>query len=361
MKIPSAKLTTFSAVSIALLGSCTSCAIPAIGELFGARGGITVMSYNLQTLFDPVDQGGEYEEFRVEGGSWGDEAYGLRLAALASSIRSAPDTGEARGGPDIVVVQEAENGRVLRDLAEAAGPYPYVVSSPDEDAILSCGILSRWPPLSAKAHRARPEDGSSSPRFILEVDLDVDGRRLAVIAVHLKSKLGGAAETEAERMAAASLISDIVSARLSADPSLALIVAGDFNENPDEHDRVGGSYRTALMPAGSGDGPWLAIADSPEAASADPLALYCPWEEGGGYSYRYEGEEERIDQLLMSPALARGSGCAFKFEGFSAEPPEFAVDSAGNPLRWNQGARSGYSDHLPIRVRLAFASRPSGP
>lgn len=347
-----------AAVAAFVLGSCGSCGASSIGALFGSRTDtrVIVMSYNLQTMFDPVDQGGEYDDFSVAGGGWDAESYRRRVESLASSIRACrqPGSSTSKDGPDVLVVQEAENERVLRDLAESAGPYPYLVASPEEDAALGCGVISRWPPVAAKAHRARPSDGASPPRLVLEVDLDVDGRRLVVIAAHLKSKLGGAAETEAERMSTAALIAEIVASRLTLDPAAAIVVAGDFNENPDEYERVGRAYETALMPVGSGRGPWLVTTDEAGSASAEPLALYCPWADFGGYSYRYDGAEERIDQLLLSPAIANGSGSAFSFVAFSAEPPEFIVDAHGNPIRWDRNARSGYSDHLPIRVSLAY-------
>jgi endonuclease/exonuclease/phosphatase family metal-dependent hydrolase len=332
-----------------------------------ASGSVVIMSYNLQTLFDPVDQGGEYEEFRVSTGAWSEALYTKRLAALASAVAAASLPGGSGKGPDVLVVQEAENARVLRDLAEAAGGYPYIAASPDEDANLGCGVLSRYPITAVRAHRVRKPDGapSSVPRYLLEVELDIGGRSLVLIAAHLKSKLGGAEETEAERRAATAFASMLVGTRLADDPSLAVVIAGDFNENPDEFERIGRAYPTALMAPDAGPGPWLlisgdrgsfgtgsAVADSALVARAP--VLYCPWEEGGGYSYRYRGECERIDQLLLSPGLVSDGGCPLGFQAFSAEPPEFAIDADGNPLGWNARSGSGYSDHLPIRVRLTL-------
>jgi endonuclease/exonuclease/phosphatase family metal-dependent hydrolase len=339
-----------------LLAACIGC-----GMEPSAKGGITVMSYNLQTLFDPIDQGGEYAEYSVRNGEWDRALYGKRLEALASAILAAavPDGPDARHGkgPDIIVVQEAENETVLRDLAKAVGEYPYIVVSPHEDATLACGVLSRFPPTAAKAHRVRPPDSgpSSVPRHILEVELDIDGRRLVVVAAHLKSKLGGAAETEPERRAAADFIRMLVGTRLRVEPSLAVVVAGDFNENPDEFIRVGGAYPTAMMAPDALVGARLNIAADAAQACIDPLVLYCPWEDAGGYSYRYQETDERIDQLLLSPALVSGGDCPFTFTAFSSTPPEFLVDACGTPIRWSQENARGYSDHLPIRVHLAFS------
>jgi endonuclease/exonuclease/phosphatase family metal-dependent hydrolase len=346
-----------------VIAACVRCETPT-----GQGSELTVMSYNLQTLFDPVDQGGEYEEFRVSKGTWGEARYGARIAALASVILSASFPGGDGRGPDLLVAQEAENPRVLRDLAEAAGGYPYIAASPEEEATLACGVLSRYPIADVKAHRVRKPDGapSSVPRFVLEADIDVDGKRLVVLAAHWKSKLGGAAETEPERRAAAAFLSALVALRLREDPALALIIAGDLNENPDEYERAGRAYPTGLMPPEAGPGPWLLVSgDRDEVALAAASAagssagavgqpvLFSPWDEGGGYSYRFEGEDERIDQLILSPSLVLAGAGAFYHEEFSSVPPEFAVGADGAPLGWNAKTGSGYSDHLPVRIRLS--------
>lgn len=335
--------------------ACIGCRSVPVGG-----GPVVVMSYNLQTLFDPVDQGGEYAEFRVSTGAWDEARYKARLASLAASVLSAGGRGRLGDGPDVLVVEEAENLRVLRDLAAAAGGYSSIIGSPDEEAVVACGVLSRFPVVAARAHRIRPPDGvpTSVPRYALEVELSVDGHRLVIIGTHWKSKLGGAQQTEPERQAAAVFINALVSSRLAADPALALVVAGDFNENPDEFERVEKVWPTALMPAEAGAGPWLLITGSRDGAclpgpGATPLVLYCPWDDGGGYSYLFQGNAERIDQLLLSPSLVADPAAALRFESFSAEPPQFTVDASGTPLAYNPRLGSGYSDHLPIRIGIA--------
>ena len=333
----------FLVIVVLALGACVRCG----GTGAGVPGTITIMSYNLQTLFDPVDQGGEYEDFSVANGCWNEELYRLRIAALASAIVAA-----VPGGPEVLVVQEVENRRVLEDLAGAAGGYPYLALSSAEEATLACGLASRLPLLAVRAHRYRTSDGGSAsvPRYLLECELDAGGQVLYVLAAHWKSKLGGAQATEPERRAAAVLAATVIRARLEVDPSAAVILAGDLNENPDEFAMAGGAYPTALMPAEEGPGPWLNITSSVDAASADAPVMYCPWDDYGGYSYLYAGVPERIDHLLLSPGLV-GEG-VLRLISFSAEPPDFLVGAMGNPLGWSSRLASGYSDHLPIRVTL---------
>ena len=173
---------------------------------------------------------------------------------------------------------------------------------------------------------------------------------LYVLAAHWKSKVGGAQATEPERRAAAVLAASVIRARLDADSSAAVILAGDLNENPDEYALTGASYPTALMPAEEGPGPWLSITSSAAQASVEGPILYSPWDDYGGYSYLYEGVSERIDHLLLSPGLVCGDLPQLVL--FSAEPPDFLLGAKGQPLGWNSRLASGYSDHLPIRVTL---------
>ncbi len=328
------------------VSACTGCGKEA------QTAAIRIMSYNLQTLFDPVDHGGEYEDFVVSSGLWNEALYKLRIKSLASAVLSA----SLGRQPDVLVVQEAENKRVLSDLAEELGGYPHVLVSPHEDAILSCGILARLPVKAFNAHRIRPpEDGPSSvPRFVLEAELGDRDRSLVVMAVHLKSKLGGDAQTEEERRRAAAFIKAMAERRIAQNPHLALVIAGDFNENPDEYDRVEGAYPTALMLPEAGPGPWLLVSGNMEdmGGACKPLVFYEPWFDSDGYSYRYNGKDERIDHLLLSPAIVNDDACDWSFSQFCCEAPGFLLSADGTPLRWITKAASGYSDHLPISLLL---------
>lgn len=342
---PRARAAAFALLAAVILGSLAACGSCSMEPKPGAA--IQVMSYNLMTFFDPVDHGGEYEDFKAAAG-WNEEAYRRRLKNAASAIRAA-----LPGGPDLLALQEIEGERALADLAEELGGYPYALMAKDRSAVLSSALLSRYPALAVRAHKALPPPGApaSVPREILEAEIDLGGTALIVFVCHWKSKLGGAAETEAERRAAAALLNALVAARLAADPGAAVVIAGDLNENPDEYDRVGRAYPTALMPAEAGPGPWLLLAAEPGGASAAGPVFFSPWHvDDDGYSYLYQDERERIDHFLLSAGAA--AGASLRFEGFDATPPPFLVDEVGRPLAWSTRSGSGYSDHLPVRLAL---------
>jgi hypothetical protein len=138
-----------------------------------------------------------------------------------------------------------------------------------------------------------------------------------------------------------------------------VVVCGDFNENPDEFFRAGKEYPTAFSPLTSdGDqsknGGIIEVCGSGVLAGEgrislqDRVVLFSPWEEAGGFSYIFQGEEERLDGFLLSPASLDSKGIDYG-DFFVGVSPEL-FDQEGCPAGWN--GRTGFSDHLPIGLRL---------
>ncbi len=339
--------------------SASRCANP-----LAAPGGrsISIMAYNVKSLFDAVDDGPEFPEFSVAKGLWDKARYRLRLANVAAAVLgSAPRAGRLPG-PDLLCLEEIENAAVLEALR--AGPlaqarYGYAAIAPAEGGPFSVCVLSRLPILSATCHAAT---GSAGPvgRDLLELEIQAARQKLFLVCCHWKSKLGGGEASEESRREEAALVRGRVEALLAADPGAAIVVCGDFNESPDEYLRVGRLYRTALMPAQEAGGDRgelrLLFADHPALARpvGGEVVLFSPWEDAGGYSYSYRGKRERIDGFLLSPGLLGDAG--LRYMSFSSSKAPFLLDAEGEPLAW-QGSRagaggSGYSDHLPVLLEL---------
>lgn len=149
-------------------------------------------------------------------------------------------------------------------------------------------------------------------------------------------------------------------------PEGSLIACGDFNESPDEFERVGRRYPTALMPDpdqavdgryGALDEAWfkevILVAGKASAASAENerVVLYSPWAGQTGYSYVFRGKEERLDGFLLGPGFGDEKG--LEFDSFQVGNDPKLLDNSGSPLGWN--GSTGYSDHLPIACRLRLA------
>ncbi|HOX13405.1 MAG TPA: endonuclease/exonuclease/phosphatase family protein [Spirochaetia bacterium] len=351
MRIP--RLGAAAAAALAVLSLCSSrCSV-----LDLPRGEISVLSWNLQTLFDDRDDGVEFPGWSVANGQWDSEGYRTRLRNFSRAASAA-----VPGGPDILVLQEVENQRVAEDLAALLpGSWPTLIVSGGEGAAFGCAVLSRFPAVVARAHAVDPGPGfrPEDLRPLLEVVLDAEGIRLTILAAHWKSKVGGAEATEPARRAQAALAARRIAEILAEDPAAELLLAGDLNENPDEWERVGRAWPTALLPAdraaradGWKDRILLAADPGNTGPGPDGLVLWSPWEEAGGFSYVHEGTEERIDHVLLCPGLLDGKGLAFS--SFSAVTERELLSEDGTPRAWDTRNREGYSDHLPLRLALAW-------
>ena len=57
--------------------------------LTASAAGLTLMSYNVQNLFDDVDNGSEFREFNPSRGGWNSEMFHLRVGTIAEVVRAA--------------------------------------------------------------------------------------------------------------------------------------------------------------------------------------------------------------------------------------------------------------------------------
>jgi endonuclease/exonuclease/phosphatase family metal-dependent hydrolase len=353
-----------SALSLLCL-SAFRCSTPLSG---GSRPSVSIVAYNVKSLFDAVDDGTEFREFSVSKGSWDDARYKIRLANVAAAVLAAAPEGESPPGPDVLCLEEIENEKVLEALrtgALASARYRYAAIASAEGGPFSVCALSRLPILASSCHSVTTPAGRAG-RDILELKLDAGGgRRLIIFSCHWKSKLGGDELTEEARRESAALLRGIIAARLSTEGGEGIVVCGDFNESPDEYDRVGRSYATAFMPVAFAspearvssamrEGRILVASRAEEAKPVEgEVVLYSPWEESGGYSYSFRGKRERIDGFLLSPGLLGGGGLVYK--RFAPASSAFLMDEKGDPIAWPGSGSTGYSDHLPILLELEVA------
>ncbi len=317
---------------------------------------VSVMSYNVENLFDDVSDGTEFHGFDPARDEWDSRSYHAKLDSIAAVVEAA-----VSGGPDILALQEIENPRTLAALAEDALDrlgYTEAVMVPVPGIAFNVALLSRFPVRRVASHLVRP-DPPARLRNILEVELKVEDQHLIVLVNHWKSKFGGGGEaTEPLRIATAELLRLRLRELLSQDADAQIIVLGDLNLSYDEYRRVGKAYQTAVIPKSSAyptayHGSSLFITDSADRAGlrGDKVVLYTPWKSSDAPgSYVYQQEWYTIDHMLFSPGLLNGDG--LHLESFSVVMEEFMLNRFGEPLRWDTATRSGFSDHLPLLARL---------
>lgn len=149
----------------------------------------------------------------------------------------------AEANPDILMLQEVENARVLIYLNEQLPqPYPYIYvtdlrrSSGARDS-LNLALLSRLRPWQVRQLGFQALSGSASPtRGTLAATFPLaDGTALMTYNIHLKSNYGDAPRNQAQRGVALHLLgADVVTQtfRNTPRPTFTLVL-GDTNVDPD--------------------------------------------------------------------------------------------------------------------------------
>ena len=343
-------LCLFTGPFLLSIASCSSCTLSPIS----VDRTISVLSYNVENLFDDVDNGSEYSDFDPGEGIWDTDLYHTKLANIAEVIRSS-----VKGGPDILALQEVENFKALIDLRDnylnGLG-YRYGIIADDDGSAVNAAFLSKIPIVDFSAHRSQVVD--TTLRSVLEARFNAGGIDLIIFNGHWKSKSGGAEVTEKLRVASARIVAGRIRELLSLDPDLEILVAGDLNERIDEFEACGGSYQTALVPIDamvpeSYYDSSIGVTSNVEqvGVSEERIVLFSPWFDTsapGSYVYAYEWE--KIDHFLLTGGLLDNAG--LRFGAFEVVNRDFMMNTSGYPKRWNTRLAGGYSDHLPLLLHL---------
>lgn len=237
---------------------------------------IRVASFNIRNLFDDVDD--PYHRDETTEAKPRDE-----LERLAATIRKVD--------ADVLGMQEVESRGYLQrfvDVFLSDMGYEVVHYSGNDRRGSGLAMLTRVPVGSVTSHRHRrfPDQEGVMRRFsrdLLCVELlPSSGSPFEVWVVHLKSKRGGPAETEPQRMAEVGEIRRQLDRRLVKDPSSRIIIVGDFNDTKDSN-----PLRRLV---GSGAGKLETFWDSIPS---------------GTVTYTLDPYRELIDHVLCTPAAVQ--------------------------------------------------------
>ncbi len=310
--------------------------LPAAGQEF------SVMFYNVENLFDTTDDTTRNDEEFLPGGDrrWTSGRYHKKISALSRAIAAA---GEWEL-PALIGLCEVENEQVVRDLAFgdllSAGRYGLVHrDSPDLRGI-DVALLFRQDYFKIAEVRSwvpqRPDDDPFLSRNLLYAKAVMGSDTLHVIVCHFPSRRGGVLATQGAREEMAQLLRAKTDSLLSVAADAAIIVMGDFNAAPDDE---------IMKSLTCGD---LLINASDRLVS------------GNQGTYRYQGQWEVIDQIIISSSMAFGNG-PFYSDPESVRVPDVPFlladdrDYPGKkPFATYAGFRwaGGYSDHLPVVITV---------
>ena len=320
-----------------------------------------VAFYNLENLFDTINNNGKYDlEFSPAGSrKWDGQKFRKKIQKLSYAI-SQMTTKTTPDGPAVIGVSEIENRTVLEDLVKAVdkrlvadGKKPWNLQivhhdSPDRRGV---DVAALYNPRYFRLHSVSNSLLSipSNPNFRSRDQMCVTGvmgaDTLSVIVNHWPSRMGGQQQSNYLREAAAALSKHIADSLWTLRPNQGVIVMGDLNDDP-----MDPSCAKVLGAAKKAD-------------KVSEHQFYNPfWQmlDRGIGTLAYRSQWNLFDQIIVSGSLLESNTGKHRLHFWKAQVNnfEFLRDNEGTrqnyPLRTFSGGSylNGYSDHFPTEIFL---------
>ena len=323
---------------------------------------VTIMTFNVQNLFDNVDDPGkddkaylpigakqseahinECNEIAIESWrdecltlDWSDAAIDHKLGVLAETIKQ---VGHGRGA-DIIALQEVENLAILDRLRNeylSDGDYlPAILIEGSDTRGVDVAFLSRLPIVGEpKLHPLILDefpDRVGDTRGVLEATFELpDGSLLSGYSVHFPAPF----HPTVMRVLAYEHLNAIRSA-LPAERHV--FAAGDFNTSRTE-DSEQGMLERFVRPF------WTVAHDACEG---------CP----GTQYYARDDTWSFLDMILYSPARSGKTTWRIRADSVHIANRNVAqVTNDGTPNRYRSAERSGVSDHWPLVATIQVTEK----
>lgn len=314
-------------------------------------GGMTVMFYNVENLFDIYDNPNtDDDEFTPEGEKrWTENRYWNKLNNICKVIVSI----EEMESPAIVGLCEVESDTVLYDLTKRTAlknlGYDYIVTHSSDSRGINVAFLYKSVFFkmiyNETLHVSLLPHSENTTRDILHVSGRIEsGDTLDCYVCHWPSRIGGIEQTEVLRSEAAKVLSRSVAQVLAKREDANILIMGDLNEGPDED-----AVRKALKAV-----PWY------RGLNANDKTLVTLMDDVVGGSYRYEGIWNKYDQFIASASMINGSGFVL-IDKIGIGDADFLLEADSKyggmkPRRTYNGYRyqDAFSDHLPVYIHLSY-------
>jgi len=335
----------------------------------------TVAFYNLENLFDTINNPNNDEEWTPKGAqNWTSKKYHQKLENLAR-VLSEIGTGENPNLPTLIGGSEIENRGVLEDLIKQPklipGDYGIVhFDSPDKRGIDVALLYQKkhFKPTSyiniplliyrkeakekAKDDKETAEEKAESDKLevdkgervytrdILLVTGFLDGDEVNVIVNHWPSRSGGEKKSSPFREAAGRMDRKIMDSIYKVNPNAKIINMGDLND---------GTYNKSVK---EGVGAKL------KKEQVKEFGVYNPFEQmakDGNASLFYRDAGDIFDQIMVSETLIKTDYSSFRYWKAGIYNKPFMIQTTGQykgyPLR-HQATEVGFSDHFPVYIYL---------
>jgi hypothetical protein len=320
-----------------------------------------VAFYNLENLFDTINNNGTYDlEFSPQGSrQWDGRKYWSKIGNLARAITNFTSQ-TTPNGPAFIGVSEIENRSVLEDLVvavderlKAEGRQPWNLKivhhdSPDRRGVDVAALYNEryFKFINVTNSTLTIPD---KPTFRTRDQMCVTGRMggdtVSIIVNHWPSRLGGQEQSSPLREAAAALSKHIADSIWAIRPNEGVIIMGDLNDDPQNKScaKVLGAVKKQDNVVEHGFfNPFWSLLDK----GIGTLAYNSSW--------------NLFDQIIISGSLLEHNTGDTHLHYWQARVNnfDFLKDTEGTrqgyPLRtFASGVfLNGYSDHFPTQIFL---------
>ena len=349
---------------LALLFITLIATLTAMGQQSGQVIRRRVVSYNVENLFDTIDDPEtDDKDFLPEGSyHWTKGRYRNKVENISRTLSRIGEWDY----PALIGLVEIENVQVIRDLTDAkalrkmdyrmsvsrgADPRgidvallwdPKLFRRVDAHEIPHYGDLLSYP-LRRDPRTKRERSGSGRNTLWVTLEQRHSGALLDVFVVHLPSRRGGVRTTSADRERVAAKIYRVIQDLYEERPDARVLIMGDFNDEP--HNRA---LTTALR----------TISPDTEGGEIRPRQLYnlaAPREREGKGSHYFGRQYWLPDQIIVSGSLLLdGAPLKVSDPSMSIYEPGFLQERKSRPRRSFKGLHytGGFSDHYPVFVDL---------
>lgn len=282
-------------------------------------GPVTVMSYNVENMFDVFDD--PYSD---------DDGTDIKSRSDIVDISKAIAFADA----DVVVFQELENEHLLQGMVDTflkdAG-YKYVACQRTNSGRgINLGVISKLPIKKLTSHRFKklthpdaPDRSWKFARDAMQITLDVDGETLHLFNVHLKSNSSRPGDDNSKlwRTSEAMGLKSLIREMVKKDPDALVIALGDFNSN---------------------------IETRPEQVRPWPATEYLRKPEADGTQLLNDAHDEvdNYDARITIPGSGRYPPAIFDY--VYASPKLHTMLVKGSAKVINQNTLTSGSDHYPV-------------
>ena len=235
-------------------------------------------------------------------------------------------------GPDIVAFEEIENINAVNFLVnnslKGMGYKSVVLIEGDDSRGIDVALISKYPVTRSTRHAIFVQGRKLNTRGILEVEVDVNGKKVVVFVNHWPSQ----ANPAEERLASA----EVLKTRSESVKADLVVALGDFNTLDTDVPR-----------------PFEPLNNFFD-AETEARRLNVTLNPGTHY---FRGEWTSLDHLFVHKAL---KGVQPLWKSYKIVAEDFMMTSAQDhkgkvgteriPNRFNASQGTGFSDHLPIMM-----------